>query len=142
MRPQQLVSRDVRAYPSLPLSPSKRTDRPCSPSYIAIAAGALIDGLNAHRLSSPSSPPPPELVTRTQALLDRLPGLCLQKRVFGEKPVTETFIVRRAEAHRVKRERWVQRGRIAPDAGVWEVVRLTNAMGACTLSPLPCMLGS
>ncbi|GAA5935455.1 hypothetical protein JCM3775_006276 [Rhodotorula graminis] len=97
-------------------------------TYIAIAAGALIDELNTQRLASPSSALDAALVSRTESLLERLPGLCQQKRVFGEKPVTETFIVRRAEVHRVKRERWVQRGRVKPEAGVWEVVRLTNAM--------------
>ncbi|GAA5895996.1 hypothetical protein JCM8208_007500 [Rhodotorula glutinis] len=97
-------------------------------TYIAIAAGALIDELNSQRLASPSSPLDAAIVSRTESLLERLPGLCQQKRVFGEKPVTETFLVRRAEVHKVKRERWVQRGRIMPEAGVWEVVRLTNAM--------------
>ncbi|GAA5845513.1 hypothetical protein JCM9279_003058 [Rhodotorula babjevae] len=97
-------------------------------TYIAIAAGALIDELNVQRLASSSSSLDAALVSRTEALLERLPGLCQQKRVFGEKPVTETFLVRRAEVHKVKKERWVQRGRIKPEAGVWEVVRLTNAM--------------
>lgn len=113
-------------------SPSRSLAR----SYIAIAAGALIDQLNSQRLASPSSPLDAALVSRTEALLERLPGLCQQKRVFGEKPVTETFLVRRAEAHKAKKERWVQRGRIKPEAGVWEVVRLTNAMGASTFLSL------
>ena len=124
-------------------SPSRSLAR----SYIAIAAGALIDQLNSQRLASPSSPLDAALVSRTEALLERLPGLCQQKRVFGEKPVTETFLVRRAEAHKAKKERWVQSGRIKPEAGVWEVVRLTNAMGASTflslsLSPLPSLLSN
>lgn len=111
--------------------------RPLARSYIAIAAGALIDELNSQRLASPSSPLDAAIVSRTESLLERLPGLCQQKRVFGEKPVTETFLVRRAEVHKVKRERWVQRGRIMPEAGVWEVVRLTNAMGASASLSLP-----
>ncbi|GAA6058174.1 hypothetical protein JCM3770_004079, partial [Rhodotorula araucariae] len=95
-------------------------------TYIAIAAGALIDALNTQRVQG--TPLSPDLVTRAEALLARLPGLCLQKRIFGEKPVTETFIVRRAEVHRKKKERWVARGRLQAGDGVWNVVRLTNAM--------------
>ncbi|GAA5996526.1 uncharacterized protein JCM10292_003030 [Rhodotorula paludigena] len=95
-------------------------------TYIAIAAGALIDALNTQRLAGETLSP--ELVTRVEGLSDRLPSLCQQKRVFGEKPVTETFIVRRGDANKAKLDRWIQKGRVKPDAKVWEVVRISNAM--------------
>ncbi|GJN90579.1 hypothetical protein Rhopal_003591-T1 [Rhodotorula paludigena] len=94
--------------------------------YIAIAAGALIDALNTQRLAGETLSP--DLVTRVEALCDRLPSLCQQKRVFGEKPVTETFIVRRGDANKAKLDRWIQKGRVKPDAKVWEVVRISNAL--------------
>ncbi|BGP48269.1 Mitochondrial outer membrane protein iml2 [Rhodotorula kratochvilovae] len=94
--------------------------------YIAIAAGALIDALNTQR--SRGEALSPALISRAEALLARLPALCTQKRVFGEKPVTETFIVRRAAVHEAKKARWVARGRVQEEDGVWTVVRLTNAM--------------
>lgn len=52
----------------------------------------------------------------------------MAKRLFGEKPVSETFIARRYEAHKAKLARWIASGRVKPDAKIWEVVRITNAL--------------
>lgn len=47
--------------------------------------------------------------------------------MFGEKPVTEVFILRRLEAQRAKLERWIRAGRLKEGAKLWEVVRISNA---------------
>lgn len=60
-------------------------------------------------------------------MLAKLPGLCGLKRVFGEKPVTEVFILRRLEAQKAKLERWIRAGRLKEGAKLWEVVRISNA---------------
>ncbi|GAA5925138.1 uncharacterized protein JCM15063_004933 [Sporobolomyces koalae] len=90
-------------------------------TYVAIAAGSLIEEINVRGAK-------PELVERVDALLVRLPTHFEQKRIFGEPPVTELFIARRLEAHKAKRERWIQAGRLSKDSKVWEVIKLTNAM--------------
>ncbi|GAA6016734.1 hypothetical protein JCM11491_000223 [Sporobolomyces phaffii] len=90
-------------------------------TYVAIAAGALIEEINLRGSS-------PELVKRLDALLERLPSHFEQKRVFGEPPVTENFISRRLEAHKLKRVRWIAAGRLASEAKIWEVIKITNAM--------------
>ncbi|GAA5959180.1 hypothetical protein JCM3765_005096 [Sporobolomyces pararoseus] len=90
-------------------------------TYVAIAAGALIEEINYRG-------PSPELVKRLDALLEKLPTHFEQKRMFGEPPVTENFISRRLEAHKLKRERWIQAGRLSTDAKLWEVIKITNAM--------------
>jgi hypothetical protein len=96
-----------------------------SPStYVAISSGALIDHYNALLPSERT----PELVERIDKSFSTLPTLFSMKRVFGEKPVTETFIARRYEAQRAKLARWIAAGRVKPDAKVWEVIRITNAL--------------
>ncbi|GAA5850339.1 hypothetical protein JCM8547_001838 [Rhodosporidiobolus lusitaniae] len=95
-----------------------------SPStYVAITAGALADAYN----SSPDQRTP-ELGDRIEKTFDKLPSLFLAKRIFGEKPVTETFISRRYEAHKQKLARWIATGRVKPDAKLWEVVKISNAL--------------
>lgn len=90
-------------------------------TYVAIAAGALIEEVNQRGRT-------PEIVERLDKLLEKLPTHFEQKRMFGEPPVTENFISRRLEAHKLKRERWIQAGRLAADAKLWEVIKITNAM--------------
>ncbi|GAA6064780.1 hypothetical protein JCM10212_004802 [Sporobolomyces blumeae] len=90
-------------------------------TYIAIATGALIEEVNVRGRT-------PQVEDRLDKLLARLPTLFDQKRLFGEPPVTENFIARRLEAHKVKHARWVEAGRISKDAKLWEVIRITNAM--------------
>lgn len=91
-------------------------------TYVAIAAGALIEEINIRGQT-------PEIVKRLDDLLVRLPTHFEQKRVFGEPPVTENFITRRLEAHKLKRERWIQAGRLTAESKIWEVIKITNAMG-------------
>ncbi|KAJ8294195.1 Inclusion body clearance protein IML2 [Rhodotorula toruloides] len=94
-------------------------------TYIAIAAGALVDEINDQRRRGET--PSPAVVERADKLLAKLPGLCGLKRVFGEKPVTEVFILRRLEAQKAKLERWIRAGRLKEGAKLWEVVRISNA---------------
>ncbi|BGP24888.1 mitochondrial outer membrane protein IML2 [Rhodotorula toruloides] len=94
-------------------------------TYIAIAAGALVDEINDQRRRGET--PSLEVVDRAEKLLAKLPGLCGLKRVFGEKPVTEVFILRRLEAQKAKVERWIRAGRLKEGAKLWEVVRISNA---------------
>lgn len=91
-------------------------------TYVAIAAGALIEEVN---LRGPS----PEIVERLDKLLAKLPSHFEQKRMFGEPPVTENFIARRLEAHKLKRDRWIAAGRLTAESKIWEVIKITNAMG-------------
>ncbi|GAA5886014.1 hypothetical protein JCM6882_004233 [Rhodosporidiobolus microsporus] len=94
-----------------------------SPStYVAISSGALVDAHN----SDPSLRAP-ELIDRLNKAFDHLPTLFQMKRVFGEKPVTETFIARRYEAHKAKLQRWIAAGKVEKGAKVWEVIRISNA---------------
>ncbi|GAA5984217.1 hypothetical protein JCM10908_006095 [Rhodotorula pacifica] len=95
-------------------------------TYVSIAAGAVVDEINS--IVSRGETPEAELVTRAEALFDRLPGLCTEKRTLGEKPVTETFIVRRLEVQKAKLRRWIRAGRLPPDAKLWQAIRITNAM--------------
>lgn len=90
-------------------------------TYVAIAAGALIEEVNLRR-------PSVGIVERLDGLLERLPSHFEQKRMFGEPPVTENFIARRLAAHKLKRERWIQAGRLKADAKLWEVIKISNAM--------------
>ncbi|GAA5921664.1 hypothetical protein JCM1841_000901 [Sporobolomyces salmonicolor] len=89
-------------------------------TYIAIAAGALVDMPQAERT--------PEIEKRIDALFTKLPSLFGQKRLFGDPPVTETFIARRLEQNKAKRARWIAAGRLPADAKVWEAIRISNAM--------------
>ena len=98
-------------------------------TYVSIAAGALVDEINS--IVARGETPDEELIARTEALFDRLPALCTEKRTLGEKPVTETFIVRRLEAQRAKLQRWINAGRLPPDAKLWQAIRITNSMGEC-----------
>jgi hypothetical protein len=91
-------------------------------TYVAIAAGSLIEEVN---LRGPS----PEIVKRLDGLLEKLPSHFEQKRMFGEPPVTENFISRRLEAHKLKHKRWIEAGRLPRDSKLWEVIKITNAMG-------------
>ncbi|GAA5901756.1 hypothetical protein JCM5296_005398 [Sporobolomyces johnsonii] len=89
-------------------------------TYIAIAAGALVDMPEAERT--------PEIEKRIDALFNKLPTLFGQKRLFGDPPVTETFIARRLEQNKAKRARWIAAGRLSADSKVWEAIRISNAM--------------
>ncbi|GAA5875921.1 hypothetical protein JCM3774_005817 [Rhodotorula dairenensis] len=95
-------------------------------TYVSIAAGALVDEINS--MVARGETPDQELIARTEALFDRLPSLCTEKRTLGEKPVTETFLVRRLEAQRAKLRRWVSTGRLPPDAKLWQAIRISNSM--------------
>ncbi|BGP55618.1 hypothetical protein JCM8202_004879 [Rhodotorula sphaerocarpa] len=95
-------------------------------TYIAVGAGALVDEINSLRAKGET--PSPELRDRAEALLAKLPTLCTAERTLGEKPVTETFIVRRLEAQKAKLQRWKQAGRVDKDAWLSDVIRMTNAM--------------
>ncbi|GAA5984842.1 hypothetical protein JCM11641_005434 [Rhodosporidiobolus odoratus] len=92
-------------------------------TYVAISSGALVDAYH----STPDLRTP-DRIERLNAAFDKLPTLFSMKRVFGEKPVTETFIARRLEANKAKLQRWIASGRVQPDAKVWEVIKLSNAM--------------
>ena len=96
-------------------------------TYVAIAAGALIDEVNTRGAT-------PEITERLDKLLVRLPTHFEQKKTFGEPPVTELFITRRLEAHQAKWERWVEAGKLSKSSKLWEVIKITNAMGELSLS--------
>ncbi|BGP16385.1 hypothetical protein JCM10213_004928 [Rhodosporidiobolus nylandii] len=92
-----------------------------SPStYVAISSGALVDAYNSF--------PSPDLVARLNASFDKLPTLFSMKRVFGEPPVTESFVARKLRVHEAKLARWIAAGKVDKDAKVWEVIRISNAM--------------
>ncbi|GAA6001330.1 hypothetical protein JCM10207_006611 [Rhodosporidiobolus poonsookiae] len=93
------------------------------PTYQALTSGALVDHYN----TLPPDDRTPDLAARITASFDKLPPLFSMKRVFGEKPVTETFIARRLEVHKAKLARWIAAGKVKPDAKVWEVIRISNA---------------
>lgn len=99
-------------------------------TYVAIAAGALIDEVNTRGAT-------PEITERLDRLLVRLPTHFEQKKTFGEPPVTELFITRRLEAHQAKWERWVEAGKFSKSSKLWEVIKITNAMGESSSEHLP-----
>ncbi|GAA5820130.1 hypothetical protein JCM11251_005496 [Rhodosporidiobolus azoricus] len=94
-----------------------------SPStYVAISSGALVDAYN----SDPSLRTP-ELKERLDKAFEHLPTLFQQKRIFGEPPVTETFIARRYNVHKAKLQRWIEKGKVEKGAKIWEVIKISNA---------------
>ncbi|KAK4054454.1 Mitochondrial outer membrane protein iml2 [Microbotryomycetes sp. JL201] len=88
-------------------------------TYLAIAAGCLIDLPMKERTI--------EITQRIHGLLDKLPTLFGQKRLFGEPPTTEIFIARRLAADKAKHERWIAAGRLSRDSHVSEVMKITYA---------------
>lgn len=88
-------------------------------TYVFISAGALLE-LSAAEQSA-------EIAGRIETLLDELPSLFGLKRLLGEPPSTETFIIRKLATYKAKHSRWVLSGRLSAESHYREVIRISPA---------------